>query len=146
MGASLSLPGARQAGDKGALKAFYAEDGPFDELKQAGYLLAVAFKIDSKIPPGKIEQVKNHKKLIKDLDAIKTAKAGEAVRASPATPRPGMRVRVLPRGASRRRPRTALRVRRSRSTLKASSCRRLATRCTRRSDGGCGVGAIRSWQ
>ena len=86
MGAQLSLPGARQAADKGALKAFYAEDGPFDELKQAGYLLAVAFKIDSKIPPGKIEQVKNHKKLIKDLDAIKTAKAGEAVRASTATP------------------------------------------------------------
>ena len=37
----------------------------------SGYLLAVAFKIDSKIPPDKIQQVKDHKQLLKDQDAGK---------------------------------------------------------------------------
>eukprot|EP00967_Tisochrysis_lutea_P153068 scaffold301240_cov34-Tisochrysis_lutea.AAC.3 len=49
------------AGSLAKSKAFFAKDGPYDELMGAGYLLAVAFKIDSKIPPDKIPNVKMHK-------------------------------------------------------------------------------------
>ena len=54
-------------GDVGALKSasgsFFAEkdDSPYAELKGAGFLLAVAFKIDTKIPPDKIPSVKDYK-------------------------------------------------------------------------------------
>jgi len=50
-----------------------SDDGPISELKTAGYLLSVAFKIDGKIPPDKIQQVKDHKQLIKDVDKLKGA-------------------------------------------------------------------------
>lgn len=43
------------------------------QLKTAGYLLAVAFKIDSKIPPDKIQQVKDYKTLLKDMEKLKGA-------------------------------------------------------------------------
>ena len=35
------------------------EDSPYSELKGAGFVLAVAFKIDTKIPPDKIPAVKD---------------------------------------------------------------------------------------
>ena len=61
-----------KAGKKGT---FYdGEEGPYAELKSAGYLLAVAFKIDSKIPPDKIAAVKAWKAMMKDLDGMKAAK------------------------------------------------------------------------
>lgn len=41
--------------------------------RRAGYLLAVAFKIDSKIPPDKLQTVKDYKALIKDMDKLKSA-------------------------------------------------------------------------
>jgi len=43
------------------------------ELTTAGYLLSVAFKIDGKIPPDKIAQVKQHKALMKSLGGLKSA-------------------------------------------------------------------------
>lgn len=55
---------------------FEDEEGPIAELKTAGYLLAVAFKIDGKIPPDKIPQVKLHKALMSDLEALKRASKG----------------------------------------------------------------------
>jgi hypothetical protein len=54
-------------GDASAIKkgygAFFSEqeDSPYAELKGAGFLLAVAFKIDTKIPPDKIPSVKDYK-------------------------------------------------------------------------------------
>lgn len=48
------------------------------QLKTAGFLLAVAFKIDSKIPPDKIAQVKEYKALVKELERLKSASAKEA--------------------------------------------------------------------
>ena len=61
---------------KKAGKAFWSssEEAPAEELKSAGYLLAVAFKIDSKIPPDKIAAVKAWKAMMKDLDGMKSAK------------------------------------------------------------------------
>jgi len=55
--------------------AFFSDkDGsPMEEFKSAGYLLAVAFKIDSKIPPQKIQQCKDHAALLKSMDALNTA-------------------------------------------------------------------------
>ena len=41
------------------------EDSPYSELKGAGFLLAVAFKLDSKIPPDKLQTVKDHKAMMK---------------------------------------------------------------------------------
>ena len=67
---------------KGAFaKAFFDEsvdsppdnESPYNAFKTAGYLLAVAFKIDSKIPPDKIPQVKDYKKFMKDLEKLKEA-------------------------------------------------------------------------
>lgn len=55
------LSDALSAGSMGELKAFFAKDGPYDELQGAGFLLAVAFKIDSKIPPDKVPTVRMHK-------------------------------------------------------------------------------------
>jgi len=49
------------AGSAAAAKGFFATNGPYDELKGAGFLLAVAFKIDTKIPPDKIPTVRMHK-------------------------------------------------------------------------------------
>jgi len=65
-------------GEVSGAKAFFAEtDGaPFPELKTAGYLLSVAFKIDSKIPPDKIQQVKDFKTLLKDVEKLRTAVSG----------------------------------------------------------------------
>ena len=62
-------------------KAFFDEsvdsppdnESPYNAFKTAGYLLAVAFKIDSKIPPDKIPQVKDYKKFMKDLEKLKEA-------------------------------------------------------------------------
>jgi len=64
---------ADQASCKSASAAFFnekVEDAPIVELKSAGYLLAVAFKIDSKIPPDRIQQVKDYKVMMKDLTAL----------------------------------------------------------------------------
>ena len=65
---------------KGAFaKAFFADsadeadESPYSAFKMAGYLLAVAFKIDSKVPPDKIQQVKDYKKFMKALDTLKDA-------------------------------------------------------------------------
>lgn len=55
------LSKAFAGGSMQEVKAFFAQDGPFEELKGAGYLLAVAFKIDSKISPDRIIAVKMHK-------------------------------------------------------------------------------------
>jgi len=48
----------------------------FDELKTAGYLLAVAFKIDSKIPPDKIQQVKDYKLMMKEMEKLQETLGG----------------------------------------------------------------------
>ena len=60
---------------KTAAASFFSDrdESPLSEFKSAGYLLAVAFKIDSKIPPDKIQQVKDYKKFMKDLDGLKSA-------------------------------------------------------------------------
>ena len=63
---------AVKAGAKGDF--YVGDEGPYEELKSAGYLLAVAFKIDSKIPPDKIAAVKAWKAMMKDLDGMKSAK------------------------------------------------------------------------
>ena len=82
-----ALGAAIKAGDgiKQAAATFFseAEDAPMTELKQAGYLLSVAFKIDGKIPPEKIQQVKDHKAMMKDVGKIKDA-AKDAAKASAA--------------------------------------------------------------
>jgi len=68
------------AGQKQAGKVFFSDndEAAYVELKSAGYLLAVAFKIDSKIPPDKLQTVKDFKKMIKDLDSLKGAMGGSA--------------------------------------------------------------------
>uniref|UniRef100_A0A7S2CSD8 Uncharacterized protein n=1 Tax=Haptolina brevifila TaxID=156173 RepID=A0A7S2CSD8_9EUKA len=65
-------------GETQGAKAFFAEveGSPFPEIKTAGFLLAVAFKIDSKIPPDKIQQVRDHRVLMKDLEKLKAAVSG----------------------------------------------------------------------
>lgn len=65
-------------GDFKQAKGFFvdSDSAPFTELKTAGYLLSVAFKIDSKIPPDKIQQVKDFKVLLKDMEKVKSAAAG----------------------------------------------------------------------
>lgn len=56
---------------------FFAEGA--DDLKSAGYLLAVAFKIDGRIPPDKIQQKRNHDALMKSLDQLRaTIRGGNA--------------------------------------------------------------------
>lgn len=72
---------------KGANKFFFSEvdDAPFPELKSAGYLLAVAFKIDSKIPPDKIVAVKLYKKMMTDVEKLgKEMSSGKADRSAKA--------------------------------------------------------------
>ena len=54
----------------------------YDELKSAGYLLAVAFKIDSKIPPDRIQQVKDWRKLMVEMDKLKESLSGKADKAA----------------------------------------------------------------
>jgi len=56
-----------------------ADSSGIEELKSAGYLLAVAFKIDSKIPPQKIQQVRDHKVMLDAMTAL-----GKACAKSPA--------------------------------------------------------------
>ena len=46
--------------------------------------MAVAFKIDSKIPPDKIQQVKDHKLLMKDIGKLSEALGGKADKAAAA--------------------------------------------------------------
>ena len=60
------------------------EDSPYSELKGAGFLLAVAFKIDTKIPPDKIPAVKDYKAMMKDLEGLKgvSVKKPEAAQAA----------------------------------------------------------------
>jgi hypothetical protein len=62
------------AGSVGELKSFFAKDGPFDELNEAGYELAVAFKMDGKAPPEKVQTVKTHRKLMAELSKLKGVK------------------------------------------------------------------------
>jgi len=68
------------ADQKKAGKVFFSdnEDAAYSELKSAGYLLAVAFKIDSKIPPDKLQTVKDFKVMMKDLDGLKSAMGASA--------------------------------------------------------------------
>lgn len=63
---------------KSAKKKFFAdkEDAPASEMKTAGYLLAVAFKLDSKIPPDKIAAVKAWKAMMKDLAKLESGMGG----------------------------------------------------------------------
>lgn len=70
-----------KASCKQAAKDFFsdADDSPLSELKSAGYLLSVAFKIDTKIPPDKIQQVKDYKVAMKDLGALRSSMASGAV-------------------------------------------------------------------
>lgn len=65
---------------KKAGRVFFAdnEESAMSELKSAGYLLAVAFKIDAKTPPDKLETVKSYKKMMKDLEELKKAMDGKA--------------------------------------------------------------------
>lgn len=57
-----------------SVAAFFAgKESPYDDLKSAGYLLAVAFKIDARIPPQKIQQKRDHDALIKSLDDLRSA-------------------------------------------------------------------------
>jgi len=66
---------------KQAAASFFSEEdeAPLAELRSAGYLLAVAFKIDSKIPPDKIQQVKVYKKMMKEFESLKSAmKSGKS--------------------------------------------------------------------
>lgn len=78
------------SGDTAAIKKARAtffgdsEESPAAELKSSGYLLAVAFKIDSKIPPDKIQAVKEYKKMMKDVDALKQAMGGKPTEAAKA--------------------------------------------------------------
>lgn len=63
-------------GQQAAAKRFFNADdpdSPFSELKSAGYLLAVAFKLDSKIPPDKLQTVKNYKAAMSDQGELKKA-------------------------------------------------------------------------
>ena len=53
---------------------------------------AVAFKIDTKIPPDKIQQVKDYKKLIKDLEALKAAGKPDSAKAASAKAKASMDV------------------------------------------------------
>ena len=69
--------------DKAKVKAFFNEKddaSPFAELTGAGFLLATAFKIDGKIPPDKVAQVKMHKAFLKDLNALKSAAGGDGAK------------------------------------------------------------------
>jgi len=71
LGQSISSgSGLKQAGAD-----FFADkdESPISELTTAGFLLSVAFKIDGKIPPDKIQQVKDFKKMSKDLGSLKSA-------------------------------------------------------------------------
>jgi len=64
---------------------FFKEDAGYSEFKTAGYLLAVAFKIDGKIPPERIEQARRHKALMASLDKLQSAskdKVGDAYAAA----------------------------------------------------------------
>ena len=68
-------------GTKASAASFWSdkEDAPASEFKGAGYLLSVAFKIDTKIPPDKIQQVKDYKVAMKDLGALRSSMASGAV-------------------------------------------------------------------
>ena len=58
-----------------------ASNAPFwssglEDLTGAGYLLAVAFKIDARVPPQKIQQKRDHDALIASIDKLKKAVGG----------------------------------------------------------------------
>ena len=74
LSATIGGPEQKKAG-----KVFFSDndEAAFSELKSAGYLLAVAFKIDAKIPPDKLQTVKDWKKMIKSLENLKGAMAGK---------------------------------------------------------------------
>jgi len=81
------LAASIKAGDVNKKNKFFsdANESPLSELTTAGYLLAVAFKIDTKIPPDKIPAVKDFKLLMKDMDKLKGAFAsGKATAAEAA--------------------------------------------------------------
>jgi len=85
-------------GESGTLKQAYgaffseADYSPYQELKGAGFLLAVAFKLDSKIPPDRLQTVKDYKVLMKDLDALKAARKPDAALAAYAKAKASMDV------------------------------------------------------
>jgi len=64
---------AIKAGDLSgaAVTDFWATAG--DDFKTAGYLLAVAFKIDGRIPPDKIQQKRDHDALMIALGKLQKA-------------------------------------------------------------------------
>jgi len=78
-----ALGKAIESGDSDRIKkaksTFFADnvdESPICELKSAGYLLAVAFKIDSKIPPDKIQAVKLYRSMIADVEKLGKELAG----------------------------------------------------------------------
>lgn len=70
-----AVENAEAAALKTAKAAFFGDEkeGPFAELKAAGYLLAVAFKFDSKTPPDKLATVKAYKKMMAEIEKLKAA-------------------------------------------------------------------------
>lgn len=76
-----AIDGGDSAEIKKVGKTFFAdsEEAPAGEFKSAGYLLAVAFKIDSKIPPDKIPAVKAFKVALADFEGLsKATSSGKA--------------------------------------------------------------------
>lgn len=52
--------------------AFWSDkDVGFDDLTNAGYLLAVAFKIDARVPPQRIQQKRDHDAMIASITKLK---------------------------------------------------------------------------
>lgn len=64
---------------KPAMAQFFSttDGSPAEEFKGAGFLLAVAFKIDGRTPPDKVPAVKDWKKMMADLDKLKAASKPE---------------------------------------------------------------------
>ena len=91
-GAGFLLAGASQMGSR----TLFASSPPATLLstdREARTLRpAVAFKIDTKIPPDKIQQVKDYKKLIKDLEALKAAGKPDSAKAAYAKAKASMDV------------------------------------------------------
>jgi hypothetical protein len=57
---------------------------PLADLTGAGYLLAVAFKIDARVPPQKIKQKRDHDALIASLKMLQKSVAGSDAAAAKA--------------------------------------------------------------
>ena len=67
------MPMARIDNYKERMEGVLAMLEKAEEFKGAGFLLAVAFKIDGRTPPDKVQTVKDWKKMMADLDKLKAA-------------------------------------------------------------------------